>query len=88
MPGEIEIFERLARIEEKQDQTNEHLKQLNGQVTTNTRNIGILKNTHLVIDGRNDVIGRIKAFLYTNGGSLVVGILTVYLIYKLQIGGG
>lgn len=85
---EIEMFERLVRIETKLDSTNNHLKELNSSVAKQEVRIRHLEDTHLMIDGQNNITGRVKSFLYTNIGSIVTGILLAWLLFKLNLGGG
>lgn len=83
----IQTTDRLARIETKVDVTNEHLRTLNGTVKRQEERVRQLEDVNLVIEGRNTITGRIKAFLFTNGGSVVTALLIAYLIFKINLGG-
>lgn len=79
------MFERLVRIETKQDVTNKSLSDLNHAVVQHEKSIRHLEDTHLMIDSKSDVTGRVKTFLYTNGGSIITAVLIAYLLLKLNL---
>lgn len=80
----IKTHERLASIEAKVDGVNRRLDLLNGSTAKNAKRIRSLEDNILVVSGKDHITQKLKSFLYLNGVTIVVAVLTAYIIYKLD----